>query len=492
MTKVSIIVPFHNVGNYISKCLSTLIYQTLDDIEIICIDDSSDDDSLDIVKAYAQNDTRIKILHTPGFSGQSTARNIGLEIASGEYIGFVDADDWIELDMFEKMYNAAKNAGSDITMCKAQLYDDKEQTFYTDDYYSLKVLERFGCSCFSPSDTKDEILKINVVVWNKIYKKDFLQDINAKFQNGFIYEDLPFFFETYLKAKKINIVREDLYYYRQNRTFSTMQNSDKKVYDRIPMVERTYNILKQWEFFEGKKPEIINWIVDDIFHRYTLLEDKYYEDYYARMKEFFLKIELTQDDWENLKTSYCYDEFKNIRERSYLQFWNFLIEKYKSSNKRIKAAEHKCNLDVLAIKEYLEEYKKEAQQEKENIENWWKTFSEEERIREVKRRLDEQFEFLESKKNYEMKQLYEELNNKLLVQEKELKKWQAESLRQQKEHLTAEFEWKLKEQKQFYRDEIAKQKYYYENNFLLVKIILKLYKISFQIKNRIKKFLKKN
>ena len=488
MAKVSVIVPFHNVEKYISKCLTSLIYQSLEDIEIICINDASTDNSKNIVQQYLENDKRIILLNVDNVSGQSYARNLGMEIASGEYIGFVDSDDWVELDMFEKMYNKAKSVDSDITMCQAQLYDDKEQTFYTNDYYSLKSIEKYGDKVFTPEETKDEILNINVVLWNKIYKREFLQNTLVKFQNGYIYEDLPFFFEIYLKAQRINILWEAPYYYRQNRQFSTMQNSDKKVYDRIPMVERTYNVLKQAPFFEEKKTEIISWIIDDIFHRYTLLEDRYYEDYFAKMKEFFQKIELTPEDEQELAKSYCYDEFKNILERSYYGFWNFLVEKYKTSNKRIKAAEHKCNLDIIAIKEYLEQYKKEVNEEKNRIVEWWQNHCEEE----VKKKIDEQFHYIEAKKSEELKAVYEEWHSKLVKQEYELKAWQAESVKQVSEKLKADYEWKLEEQKQHYQEALIKQKEYYENNYLLVKIILKFYKTLEQLKNKIKRIIKKN
>lgn len=488
MTKVSIIIPYRNVEQYISKCLSTVLYQTLEDIEIICINDASKDGSYDIVHQYAKNDKRIITLNTVVESGQSYARNLGLEVASGEYIGFVDADDWIELDMFEKLYNKAKAADADITMCRSKLYDDKTQEFYTNDYYDLKPLEKFEDKVFNANDTKNEILNINVVLWNKIYKREFLGKLGVRFAQGYIYEDMPFFFETYIKAQRINILWESLYYYRQNRSFSTMQKSDKKVYDRIDMAELTYNILKQAPFFHEKQDEILRWIIDDIFHRYTLLEDKYYEEYYKRMREFFINLNLTDEQKEKLKVSYCYDEFCNILERDYFGFWNFLIDKYKTSNKRIKAAEHKCNEDILAIKDYIEQYKRQVETEKKAIEDWWKDYTE----KEIQHRIDEQFTFLESKKNYEMGKLYEEFNKKLMTQEYELKKWQTESLRQQKEKLTADYEWKLEEQKRHYMQSLQQQKYYYENNYLLVKIMLKAYKRFDQIKNKVKKILKKN
>ena len=194
MTKVSVIVPFNNVENYISKCLTSLIYQSLEDIEIICINDASSDNSENIVSEYASKDFRIKMLSTPKMSGQGYARNMGLKIATGEYIGFVDADDWIEREMFEKMYNRATIQNTDITMCKATLYDDKTNEYIQDEYYNLKPLEKYTSESFSAIDTKDEILNINVVLWNKIYRREFLLSTGEMFPEGFIYEDLPFFF----------------------------------------------------------------------------------------------------------------------------------------------------------------------------------------------------------------------------------------------------------------------------------------------------------
>ena len=500
MTKVSIIIPFHNVEQYITQCIESLINQTLSDIEIIFINDCSTDSSAEIVQKYMQNDKRIILLNTEKESGQSHARNLGLDVASGEYIGFVDSDDWVEVDMFEKMYHKALSGGTDITMCMAQLYDDKENKTYTDDYYSLKPLSNMGDSVFSANDTKDEILNINVVLWNKIYRKNFLKSIGIKLADGYIYEDLLFFYQTYLKAKRVNILWEALYYYRQNRKYSTMQNSDKKVYDRIPMVEATYKTLQEADFFKEKKAEIVSWIIDDIFHRYTLLEDKYYEDYYPKMQNFFKNIEqtLTEEDKAVLAKSYCVDEFNNVIERSYLGFWSFLIEKYKTSNKRIKAAEHKCNLDIIAIKEYLERYKKEAAEEKENAIKWWENHCNEEK-KWWENHFSEEITKLKNIHNEEMqKQIKEiqkqakDMQTKMEKQEYELKSWQAESVRQTTEKLTADYEWKLEELKKHYEDSLQKQKYYYENNFLLVKIILKIYKQIDIIKNKIKNLIKKN
>lgn len=106
--KVSIIVPVYNVEKYLSKCLNSLINQTLREIEILCVDDGSTDNSAKILENFVQKDCRVKVFSQKN-SGQSVARNVAIEHASGEYLGFVDSDDWVDLDYFEKLYSAAKN-----------------------------------------------------------------------------------------------------------------------------------------------------------------------------------------------------------------------------------------------------------------------------------------------------------------------------------------------------------------------------------------------
>lgn len=495
MTKLSIIVPFHNVERYISKCLTSLMYQSLDDIEIICVNDASTDASKEIVQSYIERDNRIILLNTEILSGQSYARNIGIEVASGEYIAFVDADDWCSLDMFEKLYNSAKENNTDITMCKVQLYDDIEQTFSSNDYFDLKSFEKFSSNVFSANDAKDNVLSNPAVIWNKIYRHDFLIDNNIKFQEGFIYEDLPYSVETFLKAERINILFDSLYFYRQNRRFSTMKNSDKKVYDRIPMVELTWNILRKSDFFQEKKAEIISWIIDDIFHRFTLLEEKYYLDYFINMQEFFCRINetITEEDKKVLALkSYCRDEFASIVNGSYLDFWKFLIEKYKTANQKIKETEHRCAMDKKAIKDYLEQFKQEKEAEKEKVIEWWKQHTDKTVMESVKAAIDEQYIFMKQQKDEELKKIYDDMSEKLRKQEYALKAWQAESVRQVKEKLTADYEWKLEEQRQHYQESFMKQKDYYENKYFLVKILLKCYKKREQLKNKIDKILKKN
>jgi glycosyltransferase involved in cell wall biosynthesis len=550
--KVSIIIPFHNVENYILECLNSVISQTLKDIEIICIDDGSDDKSRQIVERIKNNDERIILLSTPKAMGQSHARNLGLEVATGEYIGFVDSDDVIEKDMFEKMYNLALSVDSDITMCLANLLDDKTKEVSTNDYYSLMSFEKYSSSCFDAEIAKNEILNYPAVIWNKIYKREFLKSIGAKFSEGYIYEDLPFCYEIFVKANKVNILWEYLYNYRQNRTSSTMQNADKKVYDRIPMVAKTYEIFKGLSYFKEMNGVFVGWIVDDIFHRYTLLEKQYYENYYTDMKKLFESFVLDEKDKVVMEGCYCHDEFFTILENDYFGFWRYLIDKYKTSNLLIKQVKHECNQAINAIKDYSDKQSQEVYGQKKETENWWENeynakveelnskikerYEHEQNLsdsyekslyekqdelnkkdyalNEKQKELDLKTEELQNKENWINKQNWEIENRdkqifakdeKIYLLEKEISsknneitfrkeevRVKNEEIRKIEDSLKQSYKQTIDYQKYLYEEEIKNLRNYYENKYLLVKIALNTCRATDTVKNWFKKLMKKN
>lgn len=328
MPKVSVIIPFHNVESYIEQCLDSVLNQTLKDIEVILVDDASGDNSAIIVEKFAKNDDRIKVLKLADRKGQGYARNRAIEIATGEYIGFVDSDDFIKPEMFEKLYQTAVKSNLDITMCQAIEYDDVTGRYIESDYYSLEPLSIFKDKVFEPKDTKEFILDINVALWNKIYKTDYLRKIGEKFPEGFIYEDLPFFFGTYLPAKKVQIVWEKFYVYRVRAKNSTMQQVNKKVLDRLPMVSLTYEKMKNASFLADMKQRFQAWVIDDLFHRYTVLKDYCQREYFFSMKKIFqnLDIENVEDDF--WKTVYHFDGYLLVVNNTFEAFNQQVFSKY--------------------------------------------------------------------------------------------------------------------------------------------------------------------
>ena len=208
MAKVSVIVPVYNVEKYLKRCLDSLINQTLSDIDIICINDGSKDSSLQILEQYAKKDSRI-VIYNQENSGVSVARNTGLEYASGEYIGFVDSDDWVDLDFYEKLYNSAKNNNADIAVAdfirehpnkKPKRLKLKEEKIYTtpEDKFMICKVHREGC------------------VWNKIYRTEFIKSINLKFVPKMYYEDRDFTIRSLYFSKKLVTTPNTYYRYFVN------------------------------------------------------------------------------------------------------------------------------------------------------------------------------------------------------------------------------------------------------------------------------------
>ena len=364
LPKLSVIIPVYNADRYLEKCLNSVISQTLKNLEIICIDDCSDDNSSKILRNFEK--AGIKVITSDRQQGQAHARNLGIDIAEGEYIGFVDADDYADITMFEKMYKKAKKEKADIEICEAVMYDDREKKLVYDDYFSLKCFpENFENKVFSAEDTIDFIENINVTLWNKIYKTSFLKENKIKFSEGYIYEDMPFIYEVYTKADKIGILREALYYYRVNTQNSTMTKNDKKVLDRVDMVEKSLEIFKNLPYFEKIRGKILNWAIHDIYYRYTLIDSKYQKEYFFKMQNLFKNIDVKGVEDSLLLDPY-YPYFCEIPKRNYDESVKYFANKdtfydpYIDSVKNMKA-EYDYRLEQKAEEIYKavkEEYDK--------------------------------------------------------------------------------------------------------------------------------------
>ena len=192
--KISVIVPIYNVETYVKDCLESIINQPFKDIEIICIDDCSTDNSMVVVESFAKKDSRIKILKHKENRGQSAARNTGMEIASGKYIAFIDSDDTIERDYFINLYEAAEKSGADVTECGYKMVSKNKpvscHSFHNGIYYNFdNILPRIK-KCF---------------VWIRLWRSDFLKKNSLQFYNGIYFEDILFVIQAAYYAKSWNI-----------------------------------------------------------------------------------------------------------------------------------------------------------------------------------------------------------------------------------------------------------------------------------------------
>ena len=200
MPKVSVIIPVYNAQDYLGRCLDSVCNQTLKDIEIICVNDCSTDNSLNILNEYAEKYPNMKVIDCKVNGGESVARNIGLDNATGEYLGFVDNDDEIDLDFYEKLYAKAKEKGADIA--KGELYqlNSDGTDFYGD--LNQKIKEN------------NSILYFAYHWWTGIFKTSVIKDNNIKFIEGYpLGGDILFLNQVVLASRSIVLVDDVFYHY---------------------------------------------------------------------------------------------------------------------------------------------------------------------------------------------------------------------------------------------------------------------------------------
>ena len=190
--KVSVILPVFNGGKYIKKAIDSVLSQSLKEFELIIINDGSTDNTLEIIESFS--DSRIILINQENL-GPGASRNRALDIASGEYVMYLDADDWFCRDAFEIAYSEAKGRNTDFTFYQMINYDDTTQKTYPNDWFELKNFdETFEDRVFSPDEIKGSIFDLSVGVCQKIYNTSFLRSINARFPEGIFFEDMPFFY----------------------------------------------------------------------------------------------------------------------------------------------------------------------------------------------------------------------------------------------------------------------------------------------------------
>ena len=251
LPKISVIIPIYNSADYLKQCLDSIVNQTLRDIEIICVNNGSTDNSLKILQKYAKDDCRISIINTAP-SNAGTARNRGLEIASGEYLYFIDSDDYCELNALETAYNLAKSNSSDIVVFSFRFYDNNTKKL-SQETYGLDP--RVPNSTFSPLKYKQDLFGFfSNNVWNKIFRRDFINDKEIRFQEIPRANDVFFTNIALASADRITTIQAPLINYRINNKSSLQNNNNKSpvaFWDAFKLLKNTLIARGLFSYFEN-------------------------------------------------------------------------------------------------------------------------------------------------------------------------------------------------------------------------------------------------
>ena len=327
--KISVIIPVYNIEDYLKECLDSIVNQSLDDIEIICVNDGSTDSSLDILKEYGNADSRVRIISQEN-KGIGGARNTALTSVKGEYVYFMDGDDILELDALEKLYNLAVERDVDFIMFKISNFNEDTGEIIDDEYYSMPYLkERVGENSFSYDDVSDMALDLCVCPYGTFFRREFIEGM--EFPEGLLFEDNVFFTHALFKADNV-VFYDEFLYNRRRRSDSTTAIISVKSLDTIEITNLLLDLCDKFNHPKHRR-ELYYRIFHNIYKIFKQADSSQKEEFFEKIKYEYLK---NKDKWEsdeyfanNLKDEYkhmfncaiksknakrfekCVDSFKN-------------------------------------------------------------------------------------------------------------------------------------------------------------------------------------
>lgn len=325
MPKVSVVVPVYNTQKYLEKCLDSLVYQTLDDIEIIVVNDGSPDESQKIIDRYVQaypNKVRAYIKENGGLSD---ARNYGIKKASGEYIGFVDSDDYVNLDMYENMYKKAKEEDFDMVVCDIR---------YVYENTSKEVSSQVEEDISDINKIKAQMVNIYPAAWNKIYKKELFEN-GVLFKKGVWYEDVEFLYRLFPYIKSIGTLKKPFVNYVQ-RDGAITSTFDERVYNYINNFNGIVEFYKDKNFYEDYFSELEYSYVRYLYMTFIRTTCNFNKEEYKKACKLAKKNVL--EKFPNYKQNKYIHGLSGF----YLKHFNVIIQKLVYLFYNLKKVKHDC------------------------------------------------------------------------------------------------------------------------------------------------------
>ena len=342
---ISVIVPVYNVEDYLHVCLNSVLKQTYQDFEIICIDDASTDSSLEILEYFTKKDSRVKILKNDSNHGPGYSRNRGLEVAQGKYISFLDGDDWFSPDTFEILIEKAEKDNLDLLIFKNIVYYEEPHEFGMEEYYDMEFMNKFENKVFNHFDLdKTKLFVMSNAPWNKFYLKSFLDENNIRFPNeNLIHEDNPFFYKVITSARRISLIDKYLHN-RRRRPNSIMTYNNERLFDNIDICYLILDhFLEKYHLYQYYKKEVLTYISNILNGKYYQIEDRFKDEFFKQ----------AQGAYKNFVVDYgLYEDILKYVDKSNLDKFKF--------NEIVESINSKPKISVIIPVYNVENYLKEC------------------------------------------------------------------------------------------------------------------------------------
>ena len=280
MVEISVIIPVYNCEEFLEETFDCVLNQTFKDFEVICVDDGSEDNSLQILNDYAKKDNRIHVFHQEN-GGGGVARNFALTKAKGKYIYFMDADDLMELTALEETYELMEKNNVDFLVFKALEYDYIENKYNKHWYFSMDTIyEAVGDDVFHYKDIGESIFHISATPWGKLYNRQFILDNNSQFGTTKAFHDNEFYWNNLFNSKRILFYNKILYY-RRVHSNSIQHSKGKNFLDIFPALNKVIEIFRDTGNLDDYEVKLYNWKIKLVEYRFSQIQEE--------CKELFLK-----------------------------------------------------------------------------------------------------------------------------------------------------------------------------------------------------------
>ena len=348
MPKISVVMPVYNAERFLNESINSILNQTFDDLELICVDDGSNDNSLEILQKFSNEDERVRVFSL-NHKGGGNARNYGLKQVTGEYLYLMDADDLLDLNAFEDFYPICEEKNLDFVVFKATNYGVEKDHYFETEYQNMSSISNIvEDNVFDYKDLGDALFDFNVSPWCKFYNWEFIKNTGAQFRENSKFHDNQFFWDIIFQAKRILFI-DKFYYTRKRYNESLTSSGDENHINIIGVVNDIIKLFIKHGQLDNYKSKLYNLKIRWITDRYNQIQEKYKEQFFSEMKKDYETLKNTE--FEDMLTEDLKFIFNNVLFSNNYKEFDLINDYYDNLNKnKIKTKNRKLEKKISMIK----------------------------------------------------------------------------------------------------------------------------------------------